>query len=67
MGVRTVDTVVDLQKRVLLHGLIIYRFGSGETSEFWEKQNAFGDWEPITDRNLEESLDRELELFLSLA
>jgi hypothetical protein len=67
MGVHLVETVVDLNKKLLLRGLLVYRFGSGESPEFWEKQNTFGDWEPITDRDLEQSLDQELGFVLNRA
>ncbi len=67
MGVHIVETVVDLNKKLLLRGFLVYRFGSGESPQFWEKQDAFGDWEPITDREVERSLDQELGLVLDPA
>jgi len=50
-----------------MRGFLVYRFGSGESPEFWEKLNAFGDWEPITDREVEQSLDQELGFVLDPA
>jgi hypothetical protein len=67
MGVHIVETVVDLNKKLLSRGFIVYRFGSGESPEFWEKQNAFGGWEPITDRQVEQALDQDLGLILNQA
>ncbi len=67
MGVHIVETVVDLNKKFLVRGFLVYRFGSGKSPEFWEKQNAFGDWEPVTDHELEQSLDQELGFVLDPA
>ena len=67
MGLHIVETVVDLNKRLLLRGFLVYRFGSGESPQFWEKQNASGDWEPVTDREVEHSLDQELGFVLNRA
>jgi len=67
MGVQIAETVVDLNKRLMLRGLLVYRFGSGQSAEFWEKQNAFGDWEPVKDGELEKSLDQQLGFVLDRA
>lgn len=67
MGVLITETLVDLKKRQLTRGFLVYRFGSGESPTFWEKRSAFGEWEPVKDRDVEVSLDSELDFALSKA